>query len=44
MKGALAQEEIAALPDFVKVVGNIELQVPALIGQRYLLILEKTAQ
>lgn len=44
MKGALAQEEIAALPNFVKVVSNIELQVPALIGQRYLLILEKTAQ
>jgi len=44
MKGALAQEEIAALPDFVKVIGNIELQVPALVGQRYLLILEKTAQ
>lgn len=42
MKGALAQEEIAALPDFVKVVGNIELTVPELTGQRYLLVLEKT--
>ncbi len=44
MKGALVQEEIAALPDFVKVVSNIELQVPTLVGQRYLLILEKTTQ
>ena len=44
MKGALVQEEIAALPDFVKVVNNIELQVPTLVGQRYLLILEKTTQ
>jgi 16S rRNA (guanine527-N7)-methyltransferase len=43
MKGALAQEEIAALPDFVKVVGNVELTVPELVGQRYLLVLEKTA-
>jgi len=43
MKGALVQEEIAALPDFVKVVGNETLQVPSLVGQRYLVILEKTA-
>ncbi|WP_430456665.1 16S rRNA (guanine(527)-N(7))-methyltransferase RsmG [Rheinheimera sp.] len=43
MKGAQAQEEIAALPDFVKVVGNVELTVPELVGQRYLLVLEKTA-
>lgn len=42
MKGAQVQEEIAALPDFVKVVGNIELTVPELTGQRYLLVLEKT--
>jgi 16S rRNA (guanine527-N7)-methyltransferase len=42
MKGAQAQEEIAALPDFVKVVGNIELTVPELTGQRYLLVLQKT--
>lgn len=41
MKGALVQEEIAALPDFVKVVGNETLQVPSLVGQRYLVILEK---
>lgn len=43
MKGAQAQEEIAALPDFVKVVGKVELTVPELVGQRYLLVLEKTA-
>lgn len=41
MKGAQAQEEIAALPDFVKVVANETLQVPELQGQRYLVIVEK---
>lgn len=41
MKGAQAQEEIAALPDFVKVVANETLQVPELAGQRYLVIVQK---
>ena len=44
MKGALAQEEIAALPDFVKVVANETLQVPELDGQRYLVIVQKIEQ
>jgi len=44
MKGAQAQEEIAALPDFVKVVANETLQVPELNGQRYLVIVQKTEQ
>lgn len=43
MKGAQAQEEIAALPDFVKVVASETLQVPELTGQRYLVIVEKVA-
>lgn len=43
MKGAQAQEEIAALPDFVKVVANETLQVPELNGQRYLVIVQKVA-
>lgn len=41
MKGALAQEEIAALPNFVKVVGSHPLQVPTLNAERYLVVLEK---
>jgi 16S rRNA (guanine527-N7)-methyltransferase len=41
MKGAQAQEEIAALPDFVKVVANETLQVPELAGQRFLVIVKK---
>ena len=41
MKGAQAAEEIAALPDFVKVVANETLLVPELTGQRYLVIVEK---
>ncbi len=41
MKGAQAQEEIAALPDFVKVVASETLQVPELAGQRYLVIVQK---
>jgi len=43
MKGAQAQEEIAALPDFVKVVANETLQVPELDGKRYLVIVQKVA-
>lgn len=43
MKGAQAQEEIAALPDFVKVIASETLQVPELTGQRYLVIVEKVA-
>lgn len=42
MKGAQVQEEIAALPDFVKVVDTIELQVPELVGQRYLVRLQRS--
>lgn len=42
MKGAQVQEEIAALPDFVKVVDTIELQVPDLVGQRYLVRLQRS--
>lgn len=41
MKGAQVQEEIAALPDFVKVVDTVELHVPELVGQRYLVMLKK---
>lgn len=41
MKGALVQEEIAALPNFVKVVGSHPLQVPTLNAERYLVVLEK---
>jgi 16S rRNA (guanine527-N7)-methyltransferase len=41
MKGAQAQEEIAALPDFVKVVASETLQVPELNGQRYLVVVQK---
>ncbi|RVT47600.1 16S rRNA (guanine(527)-N(7))-methyltransferase RsmG [Rheinheimera sediminis] len=40
MKGALVQEEIAALPNFVKVVGSHPLQVPTLNAERYLVVLE----
>jgi 16S rRNA (guanine527-N7)-methyltransferase len=43
MKGAQAAEEIAALPDFVKVVANETLLVPELTGQRFLVIVEKTS-
>ncbi|HAT40417.1 MAG TPA: 16S rRNA (guanine(527)-N(7))-methyltransferase RsmG [Rheinheimera sp.] len=42
MKGAQVQEEIAALPDFVKVVDTIELHVPELVGQRYLVRLQRS--
>ncbi len=42
MKGAQVQEEIAALPDFVKVVDTIELHVPELVGQRFLVRLQRT--
>lgn len=41
MKGAQAAEEIAALPDFFKVVANETLFVPELTGQRFLVIVEK---
>lgn len=41
MKGAQVQEEIAALPDFVKVVDTIELHVPELVGQRFLVRLQR---
>ncbi len=39
MKGAAVQEEIAALPDFVKVTAVIPLQVPELDACRHLVIL-----
>ncbi|MGI5309933.1 16S rRNA (guanine(527)-N(7))-methyltransferase RsmG [Rheinheimera sp. WS51] len=39
MKGAAVQEEIAALPDFVKVVAIKPLQVPQLHAERHLVIL-----
>lgn len=39
MKGAAVQEEIAALPDFVKVSAVIPLQVPELDASRHLLII-----
>jgi 16S rRNA (guanine527-N7)-methyltransferase len=42
MKGAQVQEEIAVLPDFVKVVDTIELHVPELVGQRYLVRLQRS--
>ncbi|CAM5186715.1 16S rRNA (guanine(527)-N(7))-methyltransferase RsmG [Alishewanella longhuensis] len=41
MKGAAVQEEIAALPDFVKVMAIKALQVPELDAQRHLVILAK---
>ena len=41
MKGAAVQEEIAALPDFVKVTAIQNLQVPELDAQRHLVILKK---
>lgn len=41
MKGAAVQEEIAALPDFVKVTAIENLQVPELDAQRHLVILAK---
>ncbi|GHG58604.1 ribosomal RNA small subunit methyltransferase G [Alishewanella longhuensis] len=41
MKGAAVQEEIAALPDFVKVMAIKNLQVPELDAQRHLVILAK---
>lgn len=41
MKGAAVQEEIAALPDFVKVTAIKNLQVPELDAQRHLVILAK---
>ncbi|MDX3775217.1 16S rRNA (guanine(527)-N(7))-methyltransferase RsmG [Chromatiaceae bacterium AAb-1] len=40
MKGAAVQEEIAALPDFVKVTSVQLLSVPQLHAQRHLVILE----
>ncbi|KKO45949.1 16S rRNA methyltransferase [Arsukibacterium ikkense] len=39
MKGAAVQEEIAALPDFVKVTAVIPLQVPELDASRHLVII-----
>jgi 16S rRNA (guanine527-N7)-methyltransferase len=39
MKGAAVQEEIAALPDFVKVSAVIPLQVPELDASRHLVIM-----
>ena len=42
MKGAAVQEEIAALPDFVKVSAVIPLQVPELDASRHLVILTST--
>jgi len=42
MKGAAVQEEIAALPDFVKVVAIHNLQVPQLDAQRHLVVLSKS--
>lgn len=41
MKGAAVQEEIAALPDFVKVDANYPLHVPQLDAQRHLVVLSK---
>ncbi|WP_423187959.1 16S rRNA (guanine(527)-N(7))-methyltransferase RsmG [Alishewanella sp. d11] len=41
MKGAAVQEEIAALPDFVKVTAIQQLKVPELDAQRHLVILAK---
>ncbi|WP_166838259.1 16S rRNA (guanine(527)-N(7))-methyltransferase RsmG [Rheinheimera pleomorphica] len=40
MKGAAVQEEIAALPDFVKVTSVQPLSVPQLHAQRHLVILD----
>ena len=40
MKGAAVQEEIAALPDFVKVASVQPLSVPQLHAQRHLVILD----
>lgn len=40
MKGAAVQEEIAALPDFVKVASIQPLAVPQLQAQRHLVILD----
>uniref|UniRef100_A0A486XTU5 Ribosomal RNA small subunit methyltransferase G n=1 Tax=Rheinheimera sp. BAL341 TaxID=1708203 RepID=A0A486XTU5_9GAMM len=40
MKGAAVQEEIAALPDFVKVAAIHPLAVPQLQAQRHLVILD----
>jgi len=42
MKGAAVQEEIAALPDFVKVDAIHNLQVPHLDAQRHLVVLSKS--
>jgi 16S rRNA (guanine527-N7)-methyltransferase len=42
MKGAAVQEEIAALPDFVKVDAIHHLQVPQLDAQRHLVVLSKS--
>jgi len=42
MKGAAVQEEIAALPDFVKVSAVIPLQVPELDASRHLVIMTST--
>lgn len=42
MKGAAVQEEIAALPDFVKVDAIHNLQVPQLDAQRHLVVLSKS--
>ena len=40
MKGLMPQEEIASLPDWVKVSANHALQVPGLDASRHLIVLE----
>ncbi|MHB1214167.1 MAG: 16S rRNA (guanine(527)-N(7))-methyltransferase RsmG [Thiobacillus sp.] len=40
MKGLIPHEEIALLPDWVKVSANIELVVPGLEASRHLIVLE----
>ena len=41
LKGQIDQEEIEALPDFVKVEQTNELHVPELTGERHLVLLNK---
>jgi 16S rRNA (guanine527-N7)-methyltransferase len=43
MKGAISEEEIAALPDWVSVERIIPLTVPYLEGERHLIILKPNA-
>lgn len=42
LKGQLDQEEIEALPEFVKVDSSVILDVPELEGQRHLVLLNKS--